>query len=142
SEGDLVTAESGLGRRYSLRGRVVPGERKGRELGFPTANLALEHPEKLVPAEGIYAGWVAGRHGILPAAVHIGPRPVFGGYPSSIEAHILGFEGDLYGETVRIDFVRSIRPVLDFPSVEALVARMEVDVAEVGRILEEDRARR
>jgi riboflavin kinase/FMN adenylyltransferase len=131
----VEAAARALGRPYSLRGLVVRGEGRGRELGFPTANLALATSEKLVPATGIYAvrGVVGGNayHG----ALHLGPRPTFAGSAPSIELHLIDYAGDLYGEQVRVEFVRRLREVRPFDGVEALVAQMREDVAQARRIL-------
>lgn len=135
SEGRLEQAAEDLGRPYSLRGVVVRGEGRGKGLGFPTANLRIESPEKLLPSEGIYAVRGALRRGTFPGALHLGPRPTFQGSPPSIELHLLDFDGDLYGEEVRVDFVKRLRKVRPFDSPEALVRQMRDDVAEARRVL-------
>jgi riboflavin kinase/FMN adenylyltransferase len=139
--GDAETAARGLGRYYSLRGLVVRGDGRGRKLGFPTANLAVTSSEKLVPASGIYAVLGVTRAGTFEGALHLGPRPTFRGSPPSIELHLMDFDGDLYGEDVRVDFVRRLREVRPFDSVPALVAQMKEDVAEARRALEQSQAR-
>lgn len=132
--GDVEQAATGLGRPYALSGRVVHGEKRGRELGFPTANLAVRSTEKMIPSAGIYAvrAWVGGtRHdGVL----HVGPRPVFGSSTATVELHLLDFTGDLYEQRVLVEFHARIRDVLPFPSVEQMVERMHEDVR-VGRDL-------
>jgi riboflavin kinase / FMN adenylyltransferase len=132
SAGDLHAAARGLGRLYSTRGPVVQGMRQGRKLGFPTANIVVEHPDKMIPPEGIYAvfGVVRGRR--LPGVLHLGPRPTFSGYPPSIELHLIDWEGDLYGHEVRVDFIERLRDIAPFDSAEALIAQMRADV-EAGR---------
>jgi len=136
--GNMEAAQEGLGRPYSLRGAVVRGEGRGKDLGFPTANLRVADPEKLIPPPGIYAVRAQLRRGAVSGALHLGPRPTFRGSPPSIELHVLDFQGDLYGEEVRVDFVSRIRDVLPFRTVQALVDRMHADVGEARRILGAD----
>ena len=145
--GDVGAAEAMLGRPYWLTGRVVRGEGRGREIGVPTANLDVG-PEKLVPAAGIYAvrAWVGGgapgdggarypAAGPREAVLHIGPRPVFDDERPTIEAHIIGFSGDLYGRRLRVELVQRIRDVEDFESVESLVAAIRRDVLAAREVL-------
>jgi riboflavin kinase/FMN adenylyltransferase len=135
SEGDLRAAAGGLGRPYSLRGLVVKGDGRGRTLGFPTANLALPGNGKLIPPPGIYAVRGVLRSGTHGGALHLGPRPTFRGSPPTIELHLMDFEGDIYGEEIRVDFIQRIRDVQPFGSVEALVRQMRADVEEARGIL-------
>ena len=139
-EGDVVTARRGLGRPYALRGLVVRGDGRGRDLGFPTANLRVSSSDKLVPAPGIYAVRGVLRRGTFPGALHVGPRPTFGGSASTIELHLMDFDGDVYGEEVRVDFVERLRDVQPFDSVEALVEQMRDDVERARRALAVDAA--
>ncbi|TMQ70487.1 MAG: bifunctional riboflavin kinase/FAD synthetase [Candidatus Eisenbacteria bacterium] len=138
SLGSGRVAEAGrlLGRRYGLAGTVVTGDGRGRELGFPTANLRL-HEERLLPADGIYAvlASVAGQEGWHPAAMSIGVRPTFDGQVRTLEVHLLDWSGDLVGRTLAVEFVEWLRPELRFESVAALVAAMAGDVAETRRLL-------
>ncbi len=133
-EGDVKAAAALLGRRYSLEGTVVRGERKGRELGFPTANIEVGDPDKMLPREGVYAayGWVDGER--LPGLVHAGPRPTFPGFAPTIELYLLDWSGDLYGAHLRVELVERIRDVRPFPSVEALVEAMREDERR-GRVM-------
>lgn len=133
--GDLVRAREALGRHYALRGTVVKGEGRGRDLGFPTANLRVEGEDKLIPAPGIYAVRVHHRAGESMGALHIGPRPTFPGSPPTVEVFLLDFEGDLYGQVLRLDFVERLRPVEPFESVEGLVRQMTRDVEQVRAVL-------
>lgn len=130
--GEAEAAARLLGRPYSLEGRVVTGERKGRELGFPTANVQVADPWKMLPKEGVYAawGWVRGER--LPGLLHLGPRPTFEGFAPTVELHLLDWSGDLYGETIRVEVARHLRDIAAFASVEDLVAAMRGD-AEAGR---------
>jgi len=127
AEGDVSGAQPLLGRCYSVEGIVVQGERKGRELGFPTANIEVGDPEKMVPREGIYAvyGWVDGRR--LPGLLHLGPRPTFAGFAPTVELWLMDWSGDLYGRRVRVEFVQRLRDILPFTSVDALIAAMKED---------------
>lgn len=132
ARGEIRAAAQALGRPYSLRGQVVEGRRKGRELGFPTANLRIEDPHKLLPLEGVYAvhGWVEGE--CLPGLLHLGPRPTFAGFEPSVELYLLDWAGDLYGKHLQVDFLERLRAVASFPSMEALIAQIHRDV-EDGR---------
>ena len=125
--GDVAAAAAGLGRPYSLAGTVVRGAGAGRKLGFPTANLQVDHPDKLIPHEGIYAVRAALRDRYAEGVLHLGPRPTFPGLPPSIELHLFDFAGDLYGSRIRVDFVARIRDVARFDSARALVRAMEQD---------------
>lgn len=127
--GDVVEAAEGLGRPYSLRGPVMHGMELGRKLGYPTANIQVGDPDKLLPLEGIYAvyGWVGGER--IPGLLHLGPRPTFRGSPPSIELHLLDWQGDLYGRVVRVDFCARLREVRPFASAAALVEQMKRDEA-------------
>ena len=139
AEGRMEEARACLGRPYSVRGVVVRGDGRGRHLGFPTANLKVEHPDKLIPPAGIYAVRGATRAGTHMGALHLGPRPTFMGSPPTMELHLLDFESDLYGEEVRVDFVQRLRDVQPFDSVAALVAQMRQDVEAARGVLDQDR---
>jgi riboflavin kinase/FMN adenylyltransferase len=141
ADGALERAREGLGRPYSIRGVVVKGDGRGRQLGFPTANLTGFPPDKLLPPAGIYAVRGITRAGIHDGALHLGPRPTFQGAPPSVELHLMDFDGDLYGEEVRVDFIRHLRGVVPFDSAESLVRQMRADVAEAKRVLAEDARR-
>jgi riboflavin kinase/FMN adenylyltransferase len=132
---DMEAARAGLGRPYSLKGLVVRGDGRGRTLGFPTANLEIGDPSKLVPPAGIYAVQGVLRRQTVPGALHIGPRPTFQGSTPTIELHLIDYEGDLYGERIRVDFAKHLRPVLPFDSVAALVEQMKRDVEQARGVL-------
>jgi riboflavin kinase / FMN adenylyltransferase len=125
--GDLQTAGAMLGRPYGVVGRVGQGDRRGRELGVPTINLSELSPRKLLPPDGIYAVIVEWREGRAGGMMHQGPRPTFHDGRRVLEAHLFGFEGDLYGEWVRIEWVERLRDVERFESVVQLQAQMEED---------------
>ncbi|MCS7238100.1 MAG: bifunctional riboflavin kinase/FAD synthetase [Thermoguttaceae bacterium] len=121
---------------YRVRGRVVEGARRGRTLGYPTANL-VDIP-MLLPAEGIYAGraYVYERSGVYPAAISLGPNPTFSEHQLKFEAYLLDFAGDLYGQEVEIEFLERLREVRHFTSVNALLDQMARDVEAVRQIVE------
>jgi riboflavin kinase/FMN adenylyltransferase len=127
ADGDVGAANRLLGRSYTVDGVVVRGERKGRELGFPTANIQVGDPEKMLPREGIYAvhGWVRGER--LPGLLHLGPRPTFAGFAPSVELWLMDWSGDIYGDRVRVEFVERIRDILPFTSADALIQAMRAD---------------
>jgi riboflavin kinase/FMN adenylyltransferase len=138
AEGRMEEARACLGRPYSVRGVVVRGEGRGRHLGFPTANLKVEHADKLIPPAGIYAVRGATRGGTHLGALHLGPRPTFEGSPPTMELHLLDFDADLYGEELRVDFVQRLRDVQPFGSAAALVAQMREDVAVAREVLDRE----
>jgi riboflavin kinase / FMN adenylyltransferase len=135
AEGDAAGAARLLGRPYRLEGVVVRGERKGRELGFPTANIEIGDPEKMLPLEGIYAarGWVRGER--VPGLLHLGPRPTFPGFAPTVELYLMDWSGDVYGDHVRVEVVERIRGILPFTSSAALVEAMRADERAGRRIL-------
>jgi len=137
--GQVAEAGRWLGRRFSLRGEVVPGAGRGSRLGFPTANLHL-HSRQLLPADGVYAVWVRlppawGRPSLLPGLAYVGRRPTFGPGRRAVEVHLLDFSGDLLGWEVRAEFVERLRPEQTFPGPAELVAQMERDAAQARAIL-------
>lgn len=128
AEGDVVRAAEMLGRPHGVEGSVVAGMRRGRDLGFPTANVAT-HELTAIPADGVYAGVAVVDDLRYLAAISIGTNPTFGSGGYSLEAHLLDFDGDLYGRRVRLDFRTRLRPTVAFPSTAELVAQMHEDVA-------------
>ena len=139
--GDMERAARGLGRPYSLTGVVVHGEGRGRTLGFATANVSTAHGDKLLPREGIYAVRAALRSFQGAGLLHLGPRPTFRGSPPSIELHLLGFEGDVYGELVRVEFLTRLRDVRPFASAAELVEQMRWDRAAAAEYFERGEGR-
>jgi riboflavin kinase/FMN adenylyltransferase len=136
-EGDVAGAAAILDRPHEVRGLIVDGDRRGRELGFPTANVAVPG-EICLPADGIYAGWYVRPDGSRHmAALSLGRRPTFyeDATSSLLEAYLLDFQGDLYGEPARVQFVARLRGEVKFVSVDALVEQMNADVAEARRHL-------
>jgi riboflavin kinase/FMN adenylyltransferase len=134
-EGNVQEAALLLGHYLTVRGRVVSGFGRGRELGFPTANVRPE-ASQLLPATGVYAAHLRCEGERRSAAVSVGYNVVFGGTHLSVEAFVLDFAGDLRDKVVALDFVARIRDEQQFESVDGLVARMHQDVDEVRRILE------
>ncbi|HEX8002989.1 MAG TPA: bifunctional riboflavin kinase/FAD synthetase [Mycobacteriales bacterium] len=134
--GDVAAAARALGREHRVEGLVVRGDARGRTLGYPTANLRTA-PHTAVPADGVYAAWLARAGERLPAAVSIGTNPTFEGRERRVEAYVLDFDGDLYGDDVALDFVASLRTAdtMRFESVEALVAQIGRDVDNVRELL-------
>jgi riboflavin kinase/FMN adenylyltransferase len=129
-DGDVTGAAALLGRPHEVRGTVARGDARGRDLGFPTANVAVP-AEVLLPADGIYAGWYRRPDGAVHmAAVSLGRRPTFYEHAESslLEAYLLDFDGDLYGEQAAVQFVARLRGEERFDSVDALVRQIDADV--------------
>jgi len=133
AHGDLSSAARGLGRAYSLRGIVERGAGRGRTIGVPTINLTPPDPRKLLPPDGVYAVWVelpgkgegGGRR--YGGMMNQGSRPTFGVHARGLEIHLFDFSGELYGETVIVEWVRRLRDTQTFPSRQALVDQIERD---------------
>ncbi len=126
-QGNIEMANKMLGRPYSLRGRVVQGEGRGRELGFPTANIRLNHPDRLVPRQGVYAVdvWVDGRR--YRGMMNIGHRPTFNFDPLTLEIHIINFRGSIYDKDLVVEFKKFIREERKFRSLEELKKQLMQD---------------
>ena len=128
--GDIEGARRSLGVPYMVEGEVVRGDQRGRELGFPTANLVPD-PRLVTPGHGVYAAYANGH----PAAVNVGVRPTFDSdLGVLIETYLIDFSGDLYGQTLRVAFVEKLRDEIAYEGVEPLVAQMNADVEEARRI--------
>lgn len=126
--GDFDAAERGLGRRYDALGEVVPGAGRGRELGFPTANVRLDHPRKCLPPEGVYAVRVEVAGEWIDGMANLGPRPTFDERTPRLETHLLGWDGDeLHGVLTRTEFVTRLRDVERFEGPDELAAQLERD---------------
>ncbi len=134
TEGDVSTANHLLGRKFRLSGAVVKGDMRGRELGFPTANLSLP-PDIILPGDGIYATWAVINGQRHPAATSIGTRPTFGLTERLVEVYVLDFDADLYDQTIGVEFVAKLRDQETFPDVEALVQQVNQDVADARTAL-------
>ncbi|HET9658353.1 MAG TPA: bifunctional riboflavin kinase/FAD synthetase [Kineosporiaceae bacterium] len=139
--GEVAEAAAVLDRPSRVTGAVVHGDHRGRELGFPTANLASS-AAGVVPADGVYAGWLirpagpSGEPERLPAAISIGTNPTFDGNDRRVEAYVLDRDDlELYGETVAVEFVDRLRPTLRFTDIGALVRQMKADVEQCRQVL-------
>ncbi len=134
AEGDLDDATRFLGRYPSVRGRVVKGDQRGRQLGFPTANLAIaEH--RLIPADGIYAVRVRIGDRWYGGAANIGIRPTFDSGHRLVEVYVLDFDGDLYDQVIEAQFIQRLREERKFDNIDALIEQMKRDVEETRRVL-------
>jgi riboflavin kinase/FMN adenylyltransferase len=131
--GDVHDATALLGRPYRLRGTVGTGQRRGQQLGFPTANL--EQMEMLVPGDGVYAVRVLAGDKVWPGAANIGPNPTFGEQARKVEVHLIGFEGELYGQRLAVDFIARLRETRPFGSVAQLVAQLHADIDQARQIV-------
>jgi riboflavin kinase/FMN adenylyltransferase len=142
TEGAVADAAALLTAPYRISGTVVEGMRRGRALGFPTANLSAI--ATLRPAGGVYAG-VARPHGAnaatYPAAIHIGPTATFGGTKPAVEVHLIGFAGSLYGATLDVDFLARLRDTRRFDSGEQLASQLREDVERAARVAETAKGR-
>lgn len=123
-----------LGRPYGVTGRVVRGDQRGRTIGFPTANLAI-WDELLLPADGVYATYAQIGDQRAIAATNVGVRPTVNGRERTIEAHLLDFSGDLYGQEIRLTFMHHIRPEMKFDGIDVLKAQIQTDVAQIRALL-------
>jgi riboflavin kinase / FMN adenylyltransferase len=132
-EGEVAEAAKLLGRPYVLRGEVIMGDKRGRTIGFPTANV-LADPALVVPARGVYAGFVRVGKDTYAACTNIGVAPTFERRESRVEAYLLGFEGDLYGREVDVSFLQRIREEKRFSGVEELKTQISRDVEAARRI--------
>ncbi len=134
-KGDVATAQRFLGRPYTIRGRVVRGAGRGRQLGFPTANIRPDRP--LLAASGVYAGYarIAAAPGPYKCVVNIGDRPTFGEDQHWVEAYLIDFSGDLYDRSLAVDLVERIRDEIRFPDVDGLRRQISSDIrAAAGRL--------
>jgi riboflavin kinase/FMN adenylyltransferase len=135
-EGEVAEAGKLLGRRYAVRGEVVVGDRRGRNIGFPTANVRPD-PAVVVPARGVYACAVRVGEDVHAACTNVGVAPTFERGENRIEAHVLDFEGDLYGRIVEVLFIEWIRGERRFGGVEELKEQIGRDVEEARRLIED-----
>lgn len=133
--GDLSTAQAGLGRRYAVSGRVVPGEGRGRGLGYPTLNVVPQSPRKLLPPDGVYAVEVDTPRGRFGGMMNLGGRPTFGDERRAIEAHLFDATGDFYGDVVQVGFVARLRETRRFAGPDALMSQLAADEDDARRAL-------
>jgi riboflavin kinase / FMN adenylyltransferase len=136
--GDVATASAYLGRPYQLTGEVVKGNQIGRKIDFPTANVHVENPFKLIPHDGIYAVKLTEGTAIYNGMLNIGFRPTIGGVPNkTIEANLFDFDGDLYGKKLTVSFVKFLRSEQKFENLEALKSQLALDKTTAKKALEE-----
>ncbi|MFN8418207.1 MAG: bifunctional riboflavin kinase/FAD synthetase [Anaerolineae bacterium] len=129
--GDVTIAAASLGRNYRVAGEVIHGDKRGRTIGFPTANLKVWE-QQIIPANGVYACWARLGMERFMAVTNIGIRPTFDGQELRIEAHLLDFDRDIYGQTLDLEFVERLRGEQKFPGFEALIQQIGID-AQRGR---------
>lgn len=134
SQGDVRKVREFLGRPFSIKGKVVGGVERGRVLGFPTANLSID-PNQALTADGVYATFAYLGSSPFPSATNIGTRPTFGKGNRSVEVHLIGFEGDLYGKELRLEFIHRLREERQFASPEELKYQIERDIKKAKEIL-------
>jgi riboflavin kinase/FMN adenylyltransferase len=129
AKGDVESAAASLGYPYRIEGEVISGDKRGRTIGFPTANLKVWE-EQVIPANGVYACYAALGTERYKAVTNIGVRPTFDGSELRIEAHLLDFDRDIYGHTLRLEFVARLRGEQRFDGIEALIAQIRADAAQ------------
>lgn len=132
----IETAATFLGRNYSITGTVVDGDKRGRNIGFPTANLSLIEPSKLIPADGVYATWAWLGKKRYASMTNIGFRPTVDGKKHTVETHILNFDQDIYGKNLTIEFVELLRMEQRFNNVDELKNQLEKDRLATKAILD------
>ena len=135
TEGDVRTAAHLLGHSYSLQGMVVKGNQLGRKFGYPTANIAVADPYKLIPADGVYAIRATLNEALLDGVASIGFRPTVNGRHRTVEAFLFNFDGDLYNAPLKIHFVEWLRPEVKFETVDLMIEAIERDVEQSKAIL-------
>lgn len=134
AEGAVADAADLLGHPHRIDGIVTSGAQRGRDIGFPTANLS--EIEVVVPCPGVYAGYLRTKDGIHAAAIHVGPNPTFESNGDlKVEVHALDYDGDLYDQRVQVDFLHRVRDVVRFESPKALVSQLHQDIAEIRKVL-------
>jgi len=137
AQGDMRRVATLMGRYFHLRGKVITSDKRGRALGFPTANLDIK-PQQALPGNGIYAT-IAQVHGKrFPSATNIGIRPTFGEGEKTVETHLIQYKGDLYGKEINVEFVQKLRDEQSFPSPEELRIQIEKDIREAETVLAKD----
>ncbi len=134
AQGDMPKVRQLLGRNYTLKGSVGHGDERGRELGFPTANLEVNSGQA-IPADGVYATRAHLGNEVYPAVTNIGMRPTFGGTKRTVEIYLLDFQGSLYGQDLRVELVDRLRPEKRFANAQELTAQISNDIEEARAIL-------
>ena len=136
-QGDMRRAGKLMGHHFYLTGKVITSDKRGRLLGFPTANLDIE-PWQALPHNGIYATITQADGRQFPSATNIGSRPTFGGGKRTVETHLLDYQGSLYGKEIRVEFLQKLRDERRFASPQALKAQIAEDIREVEALLAKD----
>ncbi len=134
TQGDMGKVRRLMGHYFQIGGKVIASDRRGRILGFPTANLDIK-PQQALPGNGIYATITQVDDKQFPSATNIGTRPTFGEGEKNVETHLLNYKGDLYGKEIRVEFMQKLRDEQRFPSSEELKAQIRKDIREVEAIL-------
>lgn len=138
-EGDMQLAARFLERNYILHGTVVHGDKRGKGIGFPTANIHPEHQNKIIPKRGVYAVWVRVNSTYHPGMMNIGVRPTFEGSSETLEVNIHNFDRDIYGKEVQIQFVQRVRDERPFSGIDELKTQLQKDKERVASILNNKR---
>ncbi len=133
AHGDLDRAHRALGRPYGFRGVVVPGNQRGRDIGYPTLNIQIASLRKLLPPEGVYAVRAQSSRGAFGGMMNLGARPTFGEFDRTLEIHLFDVAGDWYGEPVSVELIRRLRDTVRFADINALIAQLGKD-AESARL--------
>jgi riboflavin kinase/FMN adenylyltransferase len=136
AEGRIETADEYLGRPYSIHGKVVEGDKIGRTMNFPTANIEVIFKHKLIPGEGIFAVKVKIKDTTYHGMLNIGYRPTFGGTQKRMEVNIFDFDETIYGEEIVVNFYKKIRSEIKFQNIGALKSQLELDREQARRILQ------
>jgi riboflavin kinase/FMN adenylyltransferase len=135
AHGDLDRASRALGRPYGFRGVVVPGNQRGRDIGYPTLNIQIGSARKLLPPEGVYAVRAHSARGTYGGMMNLGPRPTFDEFDRTLEVHLFDVTGDWYGERISVELIRRLRDTTRFTDVNALVAQLARDAANARHVL-------
>lgn len=138
SEGNVKEAARCLNRSYSVSGTVVGGHKRGRQIGFPTANVQF-NPDILIPGIGVYAGFTTVEGTAYPSMINIGRNPTFGENAVTLESNIFDFQKEIYDQTVRVTFTERIRDEVKFSGVESLIAQLKQDEISARKILESEK---
>ena len=137
-KGDVDLANRQLGYEYSITGRVIPGDKIGRTIGFPTANISVNHDFKLIPHNGVYAVYVTVENKNIKGMMNIGVRPSINSDAKlTLEVHLFNFSGDIYGKDITVHFKRWIRQEMHFENIEQLTKQLNIDKTEISNILGE-----
>lgn len=135
-EGNMELAASHLDRFYIINGTVVHGDKRGKKMGYPTANIQPQNVKKVIPRKGVYAVWVRFEESFFKGMMNIGERPTFDGDSITLEVHILDFDKDIYGKDVQVQFVKRIRDEQSFDGLEELKHQLTIDEKDIRKVLE------